>query len=153
MSTAKPKFVQDNAGQKITIFGGVEFYVKVSSAESGGALTLVDNHCPPGTFLPPHIHEREDETFYILEGAYEFEVGGSTIKAGPGDTVYAPKGIVHSFKVTSAAPGRNLVACVPGGFEDAMEELSKLPMNPPDMMAVVQTCAKYGIMFLPPPPG
>jgi quercetin dioxygenase-like cupin family protein len=150
MSTAK--YVDAASGKKITIFGGVEFYVKVSSEESGGTLTLVDNHCPPGTFLPPHIHQREDETFYILEGEYEFEVAGSVIKAGPGDTVYAPKGVPHSFKVTSAVAGRNLVACVPGGFEIAMEELSKLPMDPPDMMAVVQTCAKYGMMFLPPPP-
>jgi hypothetical protein len=56
--------------------------VKVSSEESGGVFTLLDNTNPAGTFLPPHVHKREDETFYILEGEFEFKVAGQTLTAG-----------------------------------------------------------------------
>jgi quercetin dioxygenase-like cupin family protein len=143
--------VQPEEGKTIRIFGDSEFVVKVSSEASGGVFSLVDNVNPAGTFLPPHIHHREDETFYILEGEFEFQVAGQTYKAEPGATVFAPRSIPHSFRVISDTPGRALILTVPGGFERCMEALGKLPLDPPDMAAVVQTCAEYGIEFLPPP--
>ena len=53
---------------------------------------------PPGGGPPPHIHTREDETFYLLEGAVEFLLGETTITAGPGDFVNVPRGTVHHIK-------------------------------------------------------
>src|SRR4029450_5467828 len=70
----EPRISQPGEGRHIRIFGGVEFFVKVGSEESGGGFTLLDNTNPAGTFLPPHVHKREDETFYILEGEFEFTV-------------------------------------------------------------------------------
>jgi len=151
MSKSGSTLRQRNEGKQIRIFGGVEFLVKVSSEESGGAFTLLDNINPAGTYLPPHVHAREDETFYILEGEFEFYVADQTLRAGPGATVYAPRGIPHAFKVLSPTPGRALVVTTPGGFEHCMEELSALPLDPPDMPQVFQVCARYGIEFLPPP--
>jgi quercetin dioxygenase-like cupin family protein len=151
MTAAAPTLVQAGEGKKLKIFGGVEFQVKVSSEISGGAFTLLDNINPAGTYLPPHRHSREDETFYILEGEFEFAVEGRSLHAGPGDTVFAPRGIPHSFKVVSPTPARALVLTAPGGFEHCMEELSQLSTDPPDMPGVFQVCARYGIEFLPPP--
>ena len=143
--------VEDREGQHIRIFGGAEFLVKVSAEQSGGVFSLLDSLNPAGTFLPPHIHHNEDETFYILEGEFEFTVGdGAPIKAGAGATVYAPRGVPHSFRVTSSVPGRTLVLTHPGGFEKCMEALSKLP-DASDMPSVLSTCAEHGIEFLPPP--
>ena len=153
MSTSVPSVVQPGEGKKLRIFGGVEFLVKISSQDNGGAFTLLDNVNPGGTFLPPHVHGREDETFYILEGEFEFQVAGQTMTAGPGATVFGPRGIPHSFKVLSSTPGRALVLTTPGGFERCMEELSALPNEPPDMSAVFEVCSRYGIEFLPPPAG
>ncbi len=147
----RPTILQPNEGKKLRIFGGVEFLVKVSSQDSGGAFTLLDNTNPAGTYLPPHVHSREDETFYILEGEYEFHCGDQIVRAGPGATVYLPRGIPHAFKFLSSTPGRMLVLATPGGFEQCMEELSALPDDPPDMPRVFQVCARYGIEFLPPP--
>lgn len=151
MNTSVPIIVQSEEGTKIRIFGGVEFTVKVRSEESGGAFTLLDNTNPVGTFLPPHIHHNEDETFYILEGEFEFYVNDQVLRAGPGATVFAPRNIPHAFKVVSSVPGRTLVMASPGGFEHCMEALSELPLDPPDMAQVVEVCASYGIEFLPPP--
>jgi mannose-6-phosphate isomerase-like protein (cupin superfamily) len=151
MSTLDPILVEPTEGRHITIFGDVEFFVKVRAEQSGGVFSLLDNVCPPGTFLPPHIHHREDETFYILEGEFEFQVGGQTLKAGPGTTVFGPRGVAHSFRVTSATRGRSLVYATPGGFERCMQELSELPAGPPDMAAIGAICMSHGIEFLPPP--
>ena len=94
MSAAKPAIVQPDEGKRIRIFGGIEFTVKISSHASGGALSLLDNTNPAGTYLPPHVHTHEDETFYILEGEFEFQVGGDTVRSGPGATVFAPRGVL-----------------------------------------------------------
>jgi quercetin dioxygenase-like cupin family protein len=151
MSKSRPTILQPNEGKKLRIFGGIEFTVKVSSQDSGGAFTLLDNINPAGTYLPPHVHAQEDETFYVLEGEVEFQVDNQIVRAGPGATVYGPRGIPHAFKVISSTPGRMLVLATPGGFEHCMEELSALPDDPPDMPKVFQVCAGHGIEFLPPP--
>jgi len=148
---SEPLIVQPGEGRHIRIFGGVEFFVKVSSEESGGVFTLLDSTNPAGAFLPPHVHKREDETFYILEGEFEFKVAGHTLTAGPGAIVFAPRDVPHSFKVLSSTPGRALVLTTPGGFDKCMEELSRLPLDPPDMPTVFEVCARYGIEFLPTP--
>ena len=150
MSKSGPTIRQPNEGKHIRIFGDVEFFVKVGSEDSGGAFALLDNTNPAGTYLPPHVHHNEDETFYVLEGEFEFHIGDQNLRAGPGTTVFAPRSIPHAFKVTSASPARALVLVTPGGFERCMEELGELPLEPPDMAAVFQVCAKYGIEFLPP---
>src|SRR2546426_11751862 len=108
MTTSGPTILQPNEGKKLRIFGGVEFIVKVSSQDSGGAFTLLDNTNPAGTILPPHVHGREDETFYVLEGEFEFHSENQIVRAGPGATVFLPRGIPHAFKVLSSTPGRAL---------------------------------------------
>jgi len=150
MSKSGPALRQRNEGKQIRIFGGVEFLVKVSSEESGGAFTLLDNINPAGTYLPPHVHAREDETFYVLEGEMEFHIDGQILRGGPGTTVFLPRAVPHAFKVVSSTPARVLVLTSPGGFERCMEELSSLE-DPSDMSKIFQVCARYGIEFLPPP--
>ncbi len=151
MSSVEPAIVEPGEGKRIRIFGGIEFLVKVGSGQSGGTFSLLDCVHPAGTYLPPHVHAREDETFYVLEGEFGFQLGESTRRAGPGATVFAPRGIPHAFRVGDGGPGRTLVLVTPGGFEACMEELSALPNDPPDMPAVFEVCARYGITFLPPP--
>lgn len=149
--TSAPVILLPSEGESIRIFGGIDFIVKVSSEQTGGAFTLLYNLNPSGTFLPPHVHGREDETFYILQGQYEFTIEGQLLSAGPGATVFAPRGIPHSYKVVSDDPGIALVLATPGGFEKCVKEMSMLALDPPDMPAVLETCSRYGIDFLPPP--
>src|SRR5215470_17057680 len=70
----------------------------LTGAETGGAFFLADVSVPPGGGPPPHVHDREDETFYLLQGALTVWVGDQTIYASPGDCAHLPRGIVHSFR-------------------------------------------------------
>src|ERR671923_199988 len=70
-----------------------------------------------------HIHHREDETYYIIEGEFEFmEDDGSTFTAGAGSFVYLPKGRLHMHKNAGDTPARALVLVVPAGVDEFIEE-------------------------------
>ena len=87
---------------------------------------VVETHDQPGGGPPPHIHHREDETFQILEGEYEFSVAGKTIRACQGDTLFAPRDIPHTYRYVGKTPGRLLTVITPAGFEGFFEEIGAL---------------------------
>jgi mannose-6-phosphate isomerase-like protein (cupin superfamily) len=66
--------------------------IKATGKETGGHYTLVEVLEPEGEEAPLHVHHREDEAFWVLEGALTFEVGEETIKASPGSFVLGPQG-------------------------------------------------------------
>jgi hypothetical protein len=80
----------------------------------------------PGGGPPPHIHHREDETFQILEGEYEWTVGGKTFVAKKGATIFAPRGIPHTHRYLGQTPGRLMCVITPAGFEGFFEEIGAL---------------------------
>ena len=67
--------------------------IKATAADTGGSLTVLDVTDPPGVKAPMHVHHREDEAFWVLEGEVTFEVGGQTIEASAGDFVFGPRDI------------------------------------------------------------
>jgi quercetin dioxygenase-like cupin family protein len=77
---------------------------------------------------PPHAHLDFMKIVYVLEGEYDFQVGGESFTGGPGTTVVVPKGSYHSF--TTATGGRALFVCSPSGNEEMFLELGKLGTNP-----------------------
>lgn len=103
--------------------------------------------CPP-----PHIHQREDETFQVFEGEYEWTVGAETFVAGRGTTIFAPRGVPHSYRYLGREPGRLLCVITPSGFEGFFEEIGAMtPEQQQDIPRVMEIGAKYGLEFLPPP--
>jgi quercetin dioxygenase-like cupin family protein len=90
--------------------------VKATGKETDGRYTLVEVLEPEGE-APLHVHHREDEGFWVLEGEVTFEVGEETIKAGPGSFVFGPKGVPHRYAVDSG-PARLLFILSPAGFEE-----------------------------------
>lgn len=128
--------------------------------QTGGAYVLTEAKVYPGGGPPPHIHRREDEAFYILEGELTFTVGGQRIVAGPGAFLQAPRDIPHAFKNESTAPARMLIHVAPAGFEKFMEEFATpvesfdsppLPVTHADIEKLLAVAPKYGIEILPPP--
>ena len=79
--------------------------IKATAADTGGHLTVLDVTDPPGVEAPLHVHHKEDEAFWVLEGDVTFEVGGMTIQAGAGDFVFGPRDVPHRYKVGDQAPG------------------------------------------------
>src|SRR5262245_10005156 len=70
-----------------------------TSEDTQGQFALIEMVARKGNVPPRHVHHREDETFYVVEGEMTFSVGEQTIKAGPGTMVFAPRGIPHSFTI------------------------------------------------------
>lgn len=109
---------------------------------------MADTTAPPQFGPPPHIHEREDEAFFVLDGTFDILCGDQTIRASAGEHVFGPRGVVHTFRNVGSGPGRVLIIINPAGFERCLEELSKLPPGPPDIAKVSAICAKYGCKIL-----
>src|SRR5919107_2795957 len=98
---------------------------KASGEDTGGAYSLTDSVVPRGGGPPPHIHHREDEDFWVLEGELEVMVGETTFKAGVGSFVHLPKDIPHAYETVSTGPARVLTLMVPGGAEKFFEAVGK----------------------------
>lgn len=144
-----PQVIPTSSGRTVTVLGGDIITFKVTAAETAGAFSVLETITPPGGGPPPHVHEREDETFYVLEGEFQFQIGKESTVAGPGTMVLAPRGIPHAFRNTGLTPGKLLVVVSPGGFERFMQEFSELPANaPPDMAKLAAMGRKHGIKFL-----
>lgn len=91
--------------------------IKATAQETGGAYGLVESWIAPNASPPLHVHRREDEAFFIVEGVVRFRVGDDEIVAGPGSYVFAPRDIPHSFIVESDTPAHVLTLLSPGGGE------------------------------------
>ena len=108
--------------------------VLLRSEETAGALALVENRAPGG-FRGPPLHRHEfDETFYVLDGELTFQVVDELVTAGPGEVVFAPRGVPHTFANRGDAPARYLIACTPAGFERYFARLAadRQGVDPPD---------------------
>ncbi len=105
---------------------------------------------PPNLGPPLHVHQREDENFYIVEGDYLFEVDGRRIELLAGDFAWAPRGVPHCFQNFGSAMGRMLITVEPAGIEDFFWEIEAIP-GPPDPAKIAPIGAKYGIELLGPP--
>ncbi len=133
---------------------------KITSYQTGGAYSLFEVVTRPGSGPPPHVHHREDEAFYILEGGYEFLVEGRAINAGAGSLIYVPKGNIHTHINVGVESGRMLVSQTPGGLYERFlvdigeetKDTSTPPVfeNPPDMRRIAKIAAGYGIEILSP---
>lgn len=146
-----PISVPPNGGKAVHVLG-IPIFVRVGGRDTNGALAVVESHDVPGGGPPPHIHHREDETFQVLEGDYEFLVDGKTIPASPGTTLFAPRGVAHTYRYVGKTPGRLLCVITPSGFEGFFEEIGAL--NPPqqqDIPRVMAIAKKFGLEILPPP--
>jgi mannose-6-phosphate isomerase-like protein (cupin superfamily) len=113
--------IAENDGERLR-FGEVEILLKASTKTTGGAFTLFEEREPVDT--PLHVHEHEDELFYVLEGEHIFEVGEREFRAGPGDLVYAPRGVPHAQKRVVPRTGRVLILTSPAGLEGFFRELA-----------------------------
>ncbi|MGE5374589.1 MAG: cupin domain-containing protein, partial [Bacteroidota bacterium] len=78
---------------------------------------------PPGGGPPPHIHRREDETFYILDGECSIRVGENMLAASSGGFISIPRGTLHCFKNEGIRTMKMILTFVPAGIEKYFEEV------------------------------
>ena len=130
-------------------FSDAEFLVLASAATTGGAFTIIEEIAPVDT--PRHVHEHEDELFYVLEGEHVFEVGDGELRVGPGATVFAPRGVPHAHRRAVPRTGRFLTMTSPAGFEGFFRELAEAEMRGtigPE--AYAHASERYGVTWLDP---
>ncbi len=135
-------------------FLGTEVWQRAASSQTGAVLGVIEQIVPPGLGSPYHVHQHEDEAFYVLEGEIRFFSDGPSQVLGPGGFVFLPRGIPHGFRTEGNAPSRSLLIATPGGFEGFVAEVStpEPPEGPPDMDALIATAGRYGIDILGPLP-
>jgi quercetin dioxygenase-like cupin family protein len=131
----------------------------ITGEDTGGAFFMAEVLVPPGGGPPPHTHRREDETFYVQQGTLTIQAGEKTLLASPGDFVYLPRGIVHSFKNTGSVDAKFLVVVTPAGLENFFAEAfypaehcsAGPPMiNEAMLKRLLTAAARHGLEFAPP---
>ena len=153
-----PIALQPGGGEALWFLGSL-VTIKASAATTGGAVAVTECYSTRGLGSPLHVHHDEDEWFYVMEGELTLWVGGEVVKAPAGSFVYGPRGIPHTF-VVSSAEARYLLVTEPGGFECFVRALSvpaetpTLPpasVQPPAPEVMMATAAEYGLEILGPP--
>jgi quercetin dioxygenase-like cupin family protein len=142
-----PPFAPLVAGPSIPVtlpLAGSVIDILVQSSLTAGEFSVVLIKDQPGGGPRVMIHTRETETFYVLEGNYEFQIGDKTYPAGPGQIVVNPIGVAHGFKVVGDKPGTLLVTYTPGGFEDFFLTWGRNGLDTPDKIGALEK--DYGIV-------
>jgi quercetin dioxygenase-like cupin family protein len=104
---------------------GSLFEQLASGAETGGTFGLSRVTQPAGTATPLHVHSREAEAFYLLDGSMTYRAGEQTYQLSPGSFIYLPAGVPHAFRVTGDAPVRFLAVVAPGGLMDMYDGVGR----------------------------
>ena len=147
----RPKVVHAGDGMRLNV-QGIVFSYKAVGEDTEGRYALTEGIVPPHHGAPEHIHHREDEAFYILEGEFEIECGGKIFRASPGTFALLPKGLPHRFQNLADRPGKVLCVQSPSGIEEFFEHMSLLAeAGPPDPNKMKELADKYEIEFLLPP--
>lgn len=130
---------------------------KIGADVNGGAFDLIESLAAPGAAPPWHIHHREDESFYVLEGRVTYYVGDRVISAQRGTLVWLPRGIPHTFRIEGTEPARLLEIVAPSGLWEFFKEMGEParertipPLQLPDLAMLRTVAARYGIEILGP---
>jgi quercetin dioxygenase-like cupin family protein len=133
----------------------------LTSADTGGKFSVVEGTCQPGFAVPAHLHHRQDEIFYVLEGTLEFELDGKPLAAPAGTFVHVPANTLHGFRNAGTATAKFANYHTPGGFEEFFKECgvpctagskSPGPPKPEEMPRLIKIFEKHG-MTVPMPKG
>ena len=149
MDTPNATVVHAGEGRSLRAGGsGTDF--KLWSADTGGLLSIVEHPIDPGILVPPHVHSREDQATYVIEGEVDILVGETVTRCGTGAYISKPRGLPHAFWNVGTAPARIMEISTPGGVERFMEGLFEILLSGrPDPAAIGSLAAAHGLTFLP----
>jgi mannose-6-phosphate isomerase-like protein (cupin superfamily) len=119
---------KSDEGRTIAVVGDVYRFL-ATGEDTSGKYALFEALVSPGGGPPPHVHSREEEGFYVLEGEITFLIGDQRLVASAGMFANVPVGTPHSFKNESGKPARMLISLAPAGLEKMFFEIG-VPVPP-----------------------
>ena len=150
MTAAGPRLVVPNNGRD-GFLGSIGVRFMIDGPETEERFSLVEHPMSPRALAAPlHLHTREDEYSYVLQGRMGALLGDDVVEAGPGDLVYKPRGQWHTFWNAGDEPARILELISPAGFEQFFAELGPVAAGgAPDPEAMGELCARYALDMRP----
>ena len=142
-----------NEGRTIGVVGDVYRFL-ATGEDTNGNYAMWEAIVPPGGGPPPHVHSREEESFYILEGEITFQIGDERVVATAGMFANMSVGTPHSFKNESGKPAKMLISVAPAGLEKMFFEVgvpvtqgavSTPPPTKEEIEKLLAVAPKYGI--------
>ena len=139
-------------GERIWIVGDT-MTLKATGERTNGSLVLLENLTAPGGGPPPHVHTREDEFWFVLDGTFEIRIGDEVHELGPGGFAFAPRGTVHNFRNAGDHPARILVGFTPAGMEGFFRESGRPatddgaapPLDDDEITRTIAAAESYGV--------
>jgi mannose-6-phosphate isomerase-like protein (cupin superfamily) len=147
-------------GRTVSVVGDVYRFL-ATGEDTNGQYALWEAIVPPGGGPPPHVHSREEEGFYVLEGEITILVGDKRLVAGPGVFANMPVGTPHSFLNEGSQPARMLISVAPAGLERMFFEFgvplpegstTALPPTKEEIEKLLAVAPMYGIEIRLPQP-
>ncbi len=144
---------QPGEGRTVAVVGDVYRFL-ATGEDTNGKYALLEAIVPPGGGPPPHVHSREEEGFYILEGEITFTIGDKRLVASAGMFANMPVGTPHSFKNESSRPAKLLISVAPAGLEQMFFEFgvpvpegstTALPPTKEEIEKLLAIAPRYGI--------
>jgi mannose-6-phosphate isomerase-like protein (cupin superfamily) len=143
------KLVETGDGEKLSFLNDSVMTIKVG--DDSGAPAFYEYRCPPAAnAAPPHVHHGHDETFYVVEGSFEFTVGNDTRVLGPGGFVFVPRETAHAFRNAGDSAGRIVGTLTPGHFAEYFRELASIidaTGQPPPAADWAELYGRYNTTF------
>lgn len=142
---------------KVISVAGDRVAILLSGADTNGAYVVMEATLPPNGGPPRHVHQREDETMFVLAGEITFYLGDTTRVLKKGDFIFAPRGIPHHFKNTGTEEAILLETASPAGIERYFESIGRqlkdrssppVPPTKEDIATMIATAPSYGIEIL-----
>jgi mannose-6-phosphate isomerase-like protein (cupin superfamily) len=149
----KPIIRSPQQGSTVSLVGDVYRFL-ATGEDTNCKYTLIEARVSPDGGPPPHVHSREEEGFYILEGEITFTINDKRVVATAGMFANMPVGTPHSFKNESNKPAKMLVSVAPAGLEKMFMEIgvplaegatTALPPTKEDIEKLLAIAPKFGI--------
>jgi quercetin dioxygenase-like cupin family protein len=158
--TRQPTIQTASHARAVAVVGDIYQFLATGD-DTNGKYALWESVILPRGGPPPHVHSREEEGFYVLEGEITLTVADKRIVAGPGTFANMPVGTPHSFKNESDNPARMLISVAPAGLEKMFFECGvpvppgvtkAAPSTSEEIEKLMKIAPRYGIQILPPKP-
>ncbi|PYT67408.1 MAG: hypothetical protein DMG39_24060 [Acidobacteria bacterium] len=129
-------------------------HCKVTTSDSRGSCSIFELAALPRYGPPRHVHDREEEWYYVLSGDFLFEAGGQRNHLPTGGSIWLPRDLPHCWGNEGTTAGKLILMCQPAGFEKFFDEAAQLPLysqDPAELQKLHELHAKYGMELVGPP--